>query len=291
MVEIVRHDRQEELNLAKTQKCIQLTALQEKFCQLMADGFQQSYAYKELHPKMDMDNCYSAASVLMRRPHIIARVAQLRAEAIDGFDVSRNFLLESLLWALNTARERGSTDQVRKIIMDIGKLFGLVIEKSEADVLHRFQVMKDVTLNGNTLDFNIGDGKVIDVKGEKISEVDTAPAAIGSLVADNRRRIPEDIDPEQHARLMHAVTKADKNDVAPMAKDGRQGKRPIRRRPENRPKNGFVDNPKSEKNPRGAGRKKGSSPTAKVAGRENTDRKGAMKIAAATTKLTGEELL
>ncbi len=289
MPDLKRYDRQEELNLAKTQKCIQLTEMQEKFCQLMADGFQQSYAFKELHPTMSMENCHSGASVLMRRPHVIARVAQLRAEAVEGFDVSRNFLLENLMWGLNVARERESTDQVRKYVMDIGKLFGLVIEKSEADVLHKFQVMKDVTVNGNTLDFNIGDGKVIDVKGEKISEIESAPAATGSLAITEKRRIPEDIDPKQHAKLMHAVKKADKKDVAPLAKDGRQGKRRAREHKPH-PMKGKVRNPYSEKNPRGAGRKKGSL-GAKTAGRENNDRKGAMKIAEATKKLTGEELL
>lgn len=155
---------------------------QEKFCQIVAAGHTIERAYREAYGVPDNVQAAPAALRLSRAPHIVARIAQIRAASIAGFQVERGMLLENLLWALNTARERGATDQVRKIIMDIGKLFGLVIERSEAEVMHKFQVMKEVTLDGNALAFDIGDGKTINIKGERV-EGQEAPYGLSSTQA------------------------------------------------------------------------------------------------------------
>lgn len=155
---------------------------QEKFCQIVAAGHTIEAAYRAAYGVADNVQAAPAALRLSRAPHIVARIAQIRAASIAGFQVERGMLLENLLWALNTARERGATDQVRKIIMDIGKLFGLVIERSEAEVMHKFQVMKEVTLDGNALAFDIGDGKTINIKGERV-EGQEAPYGLSSTQA------------------------------------------------------------------------------------------------------------
>lgn len=92
---------------------------------------------------------------------------QLRTASIKGYVVEREMLLENLLWAVNTARERGSTTEVRKCIEAIGKLFGLIIDRVEADVMNRFTMMKDVTVDGSNLMFDVGSGEPVIIKGER----------------------------------------------------------------------------------------------------------------------------
>lgn len=142
---------------------------QEVFCQYVAAGYSYAEAYAAAYEERRSTSSVEAmASRLSKQPHVIARIMQIRAKGLVGFEVERGVLVENLLWALNTARERGATDQVRKIVMDIGKLFGLVIDKAEAEVMHKFQVMKDVQVDGAALVFDVGDNKSVHVKGERV---------------------------------------------------------------------------------------------------------------------------
>lgn len=142
---------------------------QEKFCRLVAAGHTYENAYA-LAYNIDKNRtgCNDAALRLSRAPHIVARIMQIRAAGIRGYTVKREDLLEPLLWALNTARQNHSTDQVRKCVMDIGKLFGLVIDKVQAEISGQFTVMQDVQIDGNSLVFDVGSGKPISIKGERV---------------------------------------------------------------------------------------------------------------------------
>lgn len=62
-----------------------LTAKQEKFAQCVADGMTQADAYRAAYNAVNMiDNAiYREASVLLARPKIAQRVAELRANLAD----------------------------------------------------------------------------------------------------------------------------------------------------------------------------------------------------------------
>lgn len=148
---------------------------QEKFCRLVAAGHTLENAYAMAY-ELDRDkrsNCAGEAMRLSRAPHIVARIMQIRAAGIRGYTVQREDLLEPLLWALNTARQNNNTETVRKIVMDIGKLFGLVIDKIQADISGQFTVMKEVTVDGNALVFDIGSGQQVHIKGDSIDSSST----------------------------------------------------------------------------------------------------------------------
>jgi hypothetical protein len=148
---------------------IQLGAVgQEGFCQAVAAGFDYPAAYRRVYKVPNNIQTQTAAFRLARAPHIMARIMQLRAEGIKGFVVKREDLLEPMLWALNTSRDRGNAGEVRKSIETIGKLFGLVIDKMEAEVMHKFQVMKDVTVSGDNLVFDIGSGEPVVIHGQRV---------------------------------------------------------------------------------------------------------------------------
>lgn len=161
-----------ELMYGATAREIQIGSVgQEKFCRLVAAGHTIETAYAvayDLDPKRK--NCAAEALRLSRAPHIVARIMQIRAASVRGYSVKREDLLEPMLWALNTARNNHSPDLVRKVVMDLGKLFGLVIDKVEANVMGQFTIMKEVTVNGDELVFDIGSGKTLNVKGERYAE-------------------------------------------------------------------------------------------------------------------------
>lgn len=148
---------------------------QEKFCRLVAAGHTLENAYAEAYAisTQETNTCAAPALRLSRAPHIVARIMQIRAAGIRGYTVQREDLLEPLLWALNTARQNNNTETVRKIVMDIGKLFGLVIDKIQADISGQFTVMKEVTVDGNALVFDIGSGQQVHIKGDSIEASST----------------------------------------------------------------------------------------------------------------------
>lgn len=160
------------------------SAGQEHFCRLVASGLTAEAAYRQAYSVTKDYQCWPEATRLSRAVHIVARIMQIRAEGLNGYVVQRQVLLEPLLWALNTARERGNTSEVRKCVMEIGKLFGLVVDKSEADVLHQFQVMKDVTINGDQLVFDVGSGQQVHVKGESIKGAQVVAADMNGEPVD-----------------------------------------------------------------------------------------------------------
>lgn len=178
---------------------------QEQFCRLVAAGHTYEGAYRRAYDVGEKTVCWDAAQRLARAPHIVARVVQIRTLGIKGFSVERDMLLENLLWALNTARENHSTDQVTKIVMAIGKLFGLVIDKVEASVMGQFQVMKDVQVDGSELVFDIGSGQSLHIKGDKVDGQAPAPRLIGAQAIDNPRNSITEVAVEGGGEVLDAL--------------------------------------------------------------------------------------
>lgn len=193
------------------QEILMGAAGQEKFCRLVAAGFTHAHAYAEAYEMADKGDSRAAINSirLMRQPHIVARIMQLRASSVKGLTVNRDLLLEPLLWALNTARDRGNTDQVRKIVMDIGKLFGLVIDRMEAEVSGQFQVMRDVTVEGSTLMFDIGSGQTVSVRGDKVAAVEGAQAAFSLTNPSNAIKRAVENDEHESTKLTENDFKRD----------------------------------------------------------------------------------
>ena len=153
------------------------TVGQERFAREIAAGHDYEEAYRRAYGLPPRSGCLGEAQRMARLPHIVARVMQLRTASIDGLEVKREMLLENLLWAVNTARERGSTTEVRKCIESIGKLFGLVVDRIEASVMGQFTVMKEVSVNGSDLVFDVGSGAPVIIKGDRVDGQDIAKNA------------------------------------------------------------------------------------------------------------------
>jgi len=150
-----------------------LSKEEEIFCHAVHDGMRKAEAYRAAFnkPFLSTSDAGPRASELLRRDDIAARIAEIRAEFSHKFEVDRDFLSQNLLHALVIAKRNGSSAEIRKAAMDLGKLHGLVVDKSELNASHQFQVMSSVELNGEALTFDIGTGRVIEPGSAHIFDV------------------------------------------------------------------------------------------------------------------------
>ena len=72
--------------LATSVRKLSLTEREEQFAQLIANGSSQVDAYKKVYSTNKMSANTKACEVA-RRPKILARVAQLRAGSLEGFQL------------------------------------------------------------------------------------------------------------------------------------------------------------------------------------------------------------
>ena len=106
---------------------------------------------------MAANTVHREAHRLLHNPKIATRVQAIRAAHNAQYPISRELLTAYLMETLELARGEHKTDLVRKSVMDLAKLHGLLSEQMD---LHnntsRQTVMNDVTLNGESLAFEIG---------------------------------------------------------------------------------------------------------------------------------------
>jgi phage terminase small subunit len=120
-----------------------LSEQQERFCQLIVQGKNQTEAYIEAGYKCSAEHARTAASRLSTNVNIVARVDQLRAKAAEKAVLTTAHFarrLERIAAAAEksaitegseTLADKSAADVARQCSMDAAKLLGLVIEKSE----------------------------------------------------------------------------------------------------------------------------------------------------------------
>jgi phage terminase small subunit len=117
-----------------------LTAKQEQFALSIAEGTTQADAYRQAYDASGMKDgtVWSEAARLMRRPHVTARVEELRAEA----EVVRQGLLmsreEAILGRLEHEAMTAKTDSARIRALELlGRHAGMFTERVEVEQVDR----------------------------------------------------------------------------------------------------------------------------------------------------------
>ena len=117
-----------------------LTMKQEQFAAAIIEGKTQADAYREAYDASGMKDgtVWSEAARLMRRPHVTARVEELRAEAEavrQGLLLSRE---EAILARLEHEALTAKTDSARIRALELlGKAAGLFVERVEVERVER----------------------------------------------------------------------------------------------------------------------------------------------------------
>ena len=114
-----------------------LTPRQERFCLLIVEGEGQSKAYEMAgysvaSPRIAAVN----ASQLMTKPNIQGRVAQLQAQAANRTVITVESLTADLIDIKNKALAAESFGPAVMAVQTIGKLNGLMVDRSESVVVH-----------------------------------------------------------------------------------------------------------------------------------------------------------
>lgn len=115
-----------------------LSEQQERFCQLIAQGKNQTDAYMEAGYKVkDAEVAKSAASRLFANVNIVARVAELRAASVDDTLVTLEWLKEQAKGILKEARAAKQFAAATGALKELGILSGERIEKSQRENINR----------------------------------------------------------------------------------------------------------------------------------------------------------
>lgn len=114
-----------------------LTAKEERFCFLVAAGKDQTSAWCEAYGKVPKHHSRVNASRVANRPHVLARIAELRKP-----DEKRLFLTRArkreILMEMAETRHAGMTDRQRAIDID---------NRMTAEYTQTIQVEGEITLN------------------------------------------------------------------------------------------------------------------------------------------------
>jgi phage terminase small subunit len=115
-----------------------LSEQQERFCQLIVQGKNQTDAYMEAGYKVkDAEVAKSAASRLFANVNIVARVAELRASSVDDTIVTLEWLKEQAKGILKEAREAKQFAAATGALKELGILSGERVEKSVRENINR----------------------------------------------------------------------------------------------------------------------------------------------------------
>jgi len=117
-----------------------LTMKQEQFAAAIVEGKTHADAYRQAYDASGMKDgtVWSEAARLMRRPHVTARVEELRAEA----ELVRQSLLmsreEAILGRLEHEALTAKTDSARIRALELlGRQVGLFVERVEVEQVER----------------------------------------------------------------------------------------------------------------------------------------------------------
>lgn len=121
---------------------MKLTAKQERFAQLIADGkHNQSDAYRDAYDAeyMSDEAIWVAASQLVEHHKVKIRIAELIEEARKRNEVTLDEIINGIREAAGIARDKDDANNLRGAYMDLAKVTGQVVEKK--------QITGDVQLN------------------------------------------------------------------------------------------------------------------------------------------------
>ena len=115
-----------------------LSEQQERFCQLIVQGKNQTDAYMEAGYKVKGPEVARAnASRLLANANIEARIAELRAMSVDDTLVTLDWLKEQAKAILKEAREAKQFAAATGALKELGILSGERIEKSQRENINR----------------------------------------------------------------------------------------------------------------------------------------------------------
>lgn len=146
-----------------------LTAKQEKFCQNIAKGMNQSEAYRNAFniSKAKQESVHTLASRLLKKVEVKSRLSELKQQTTEGikYTVEDSFRKLSEIQAL-AMKNKKLSDAIKAEELK-GKLKGLYVEKRESDVTlgGSINIMPSVKLDGQELALNIGDNPDVGTAG------------------------------------------------------------------------------------------------------------------------------
>ena len=116
-----------------------LSPKEEAFAQALFETGCQATAYRQttkLRKGTKPENIWSSASRLANNAKVVARLEELRQNALakqnERNAVTLEKVTEYLLESLQLARNQRSAKDIRCAAMDLGKLHGLVVDRSES---------------------------------------------------------------------------------------------------------------------------------------------------------------
>jgi phage terminase small subunit len=114
---------------------MKLTAKQEKFAQLVAEGFSISEAYRAAYnaEKMAADTVHREAHEVAKHPKVSARIDELRKPIIEKVQLTLETHLEDLKALRNMAIKDGKLSAAINAEIARGKAAGVAIEKVEVE--------------------------------------------------------------------------------------------------------------------------------------------------------------
>lgn len=115
-----------------------LSEQQERFCQLIVQGKNQTDAYMEAGYKVKSPEVARAnASRLLTNANVEARIAELRAMSVDDTIVTLEWLKEQAKAILKEAREAKQFAAATGALKELGILSGERVEKSQRENINR----------------------------------------------------------------------------------------------------------------------------------------------------------
>lgn len=113
----------------------QLKGQHEQFCRLVAEGLSATKAYAETHPGTNsLRTSSKAASNLLKKPEIAARVAELRAVGAEKVGDTIATMAAQLDEDRKFAREQNSPSAAVAATVAKAKLLGLYVEKKDVQI-------------------------------------------------------------------------------------------------------------------------------------------------------------
>lgn len=143
-----------------------LTAKQTAFVEALLSGMNQADAYRAAYDCSNMSEnaLYREASLLARHPKVSQRLAEAAQASREKMEISTARLTEMALEAYEVAKANGQASHMTGAVLAIGKLNGLVIDRSERKVE------------------NVGPAKSPE---EMIAELNKVAAEMGLAIIDN----------------------------------------------------------------------------------------------------------
>jgi phage terminase small subunit len=114
-----------------------LTAKQERFCLLLVKGLTQTKAYEQAgYATKSIRVTEANASRLANNAKVIARIAELRAVAVQKTVISLEKLTDELLVHNAMAKELGQIAAATGALALVARLHGMLVDHKTVDITH-----------------------------------------------------------------------------------------------------------------------------------------------------------